>query len=306
MPGDLDRLREQLPDLFRDRPMPLGWEDEWMIIPIEQPGASGLLEDVEQESSADFGIVAPAEPRPRGGALSPSFGEPFAGSPIPPSNTPYPPPDALAFYLPFHYFHPKWWGVYIIAEGAQALRDIILKEADEAVLPDEAMLASRLFLYGHEAYHHAVEAFATRLEITHRKPLFRTGFEELYRSLLGSEHDLEEALATAAGLRKSLLPFKSQAKRKAIRRALVGYIRTLPLGYRLAIEYETLPRFRSQERAFAEANHAFGLDVPVLDAAVWASFPHAFTGISRITSGLYSRRVKRTMAHAIDRICADD
>jgi hypothetical protein len=32
------------------------------------------------------------------------------------------------------------------------MRDIILNEAKVAVTPDEAMLASRLFLYGHEAF----------------------------------------------------------------------------------------------------------------------------------------------------------
>ena len=42
--------------------------------------------------------------------------------------SPYPPPDALAFYLPFHYFHPVWWGVYLLLEGVERLATFIEDE----------------------------------------------------------------------------------------------------------------------------------------------------------------------------------
>ena len=45
---DLDALRDQMPELFDDRPLPPNWDDDWLIIPIEDP---------EFTSSEDFMAV---------------------------------------------------------------------------------------------------------------------------------------------------------------------------------------------------------------------------------------------------------
>lgn len=114
----------------------------------------------------------------------------------------YPPPDAFAFYLPFHYFYPKWWGVYLVLEPTLELAEFIRAQAGGILSSAESLAATRIFLYAHEAFHHIVESFGTRLEVTHRKPLFKEGFDRLYKRVYGSDACLEEALATASGLRR--------------------------------------------------------------------------------------------------------
>jgi hypothetical protein len=42
------------------------------------------------------------------------LGGTHGGGPIPYTDrSKMPPPDCLAFYLPYHYYHPDWWGVYL-------------------------------------------------------------------------------------------------------------------------------------------------------------------------------------------------
>src|SRR5436309_8047999 len=114
---DIDRLRIELPELFADRPLPPDWDDEWVVIPVDDPEAFGA------EPSDDFQVHARDETL--GGAdqalwfdpetQAPNLGDVgrFPGSPVLQTSSRAPPPDAIAFYLPFHYFHPTWWGIYI-------------------------------------------------------------------------------------------------------------------------------------------------------------------------------------------------
>ena len=58
-----------------------------------------------------------------------------------------PPPDCHAFYLPFHYFYPIWWGVYLLYEGVLWLAHEIVRRSGNEVSPRQAFEAARLFLY---------------------------------------------------------------------------------------------------------------------------------------------------------------
>jgi hypothetical protein len=74
-----------------------------------------------------------------------------------------PPPDCFAFYLPFHYYHPTWWGVYLLLEGVLWLASEIVRRAGGRVSMKDAVCVARMFLYYHEAFHHKTECFATRI-----------------------------------------------------------------------------------------------------------------------------------------------
>jgi len=122
---DLDRLREQLPDLFADVALPSGWEEDWLFIPIENPESDVSALDQPQSfrlPGDDFGFLLNER-----GVVLPSFAgpSPFPGAPAMTSGGSVPPPDAFAFYLPFHYFHPTWWGVYVVFEGAYELARLL-------------------------------------------------------------------------------------------------------------------------------------------------------------------------------------
>ena len=100
------------------------------------------------------------------------------------------------------------------------------------------------------------QSFATRLEVSHRKPLYRTGFDEFYRKGAGTSDSIEEALASAHGYRKVdarafRKPNDEPQKRKAALEAIAEYIRCCPPGYNRALEFIQNSAFTSQRSEFA-------------------------------------------------------
>jgi predicted RNA binding protein YcfA (HicA-like mRNA interferase family) len=298
---DLDALRDQMPELFNDRPLPPNWDDDWLLIPIEDPEFTSSEDAMAVDyQSLDLSTNAPPTGRAPDSelfAFNPEFAIPdlggriaFPGAPSVHSPSGYAsPPDALAFYLPFHYFHPHWWGIYLILEGAQELAKYLSWLSGGLLAPSDAMTVAQLFLYGHEAFHHIVEAFATRLEVSHRVPLYRTGFEKLFHHGFGTDNCLEEALASAYGYRKvkerAFRKPNNPLKRKQALEALAKYIRACPPGYRTALKFIRETDFIQSRLEFAEHNHNWALPgIPAKGPGLWLSFPHAFSGISRITS----------------------
>jgi len=159
-------LADEFPSLFENLPIPENWEEEYIIFSAESPTEDPLELGAFLDSPASFvqnETVSPALP-----IFSQSS---FPGAPARSKGGAPPPPDALAFYLPYHYFYPVWWGVYITVEGIILLAQELTRYG---VSSWEATRAARLFLYGHESFHHRTEVFATRLELTHRRPLYRT------------------------------------------------------------------------------------------------------------------------------------
>ncbi len=298
---DLETLRQELPEVFESHPLAADWDEEWIIAPIDNPGSalSSPLEEIvsvnEPESMLDQWPVA---------GMPPVTGT-FPGSPaLWPWTSPYPPPDALAFYLPFHYYFPAWWGVYLTVEGISSLATFIWHHMHGSITLKEAYVVSRLFLYGHEAYHHAVESFATRLEVTHRSPLYRQGFEALYRKTIGTDDAHEEALANAKAYKLAAdvarKMFKGRpTQQQGVRAALSDYIQGCPPGYRRGVE--VAKRFKENERAFAENNHWEALpSSPRKNPEVWATFSYAIAGIARRVSRVnYIIHRSSSLAHRL-------
>jgi hypothetical protein len=305
---DLAALRRELSDLFSDRNLPAAWEEDWAFVKIDDPesahppAATELLAPTDNiETWLEPSDFAGQVNRPGDGSTAipefgvitvPDFGlsASFPGAPHPYHvGNSVPPPDCLAFYLPFHYFHPVWWGIYLIVEGVQELASFVDRQTGGVLTYPESVVVARLFLYGHEAFHHIVESFATRLEVSHRKPLYRTGFHDLYRKGAGTHDAIEESLATAHGYRKvdsrAFRKPNEPQKRRAALEAIAEYIRRCPPGYNRALEFVQTSAFTSQRSAFAEKNHNWALpDIRPRGAHVWHSFPNAFSGISRVHS----------------------
>ena len=141
---DIGSLRGQLPEVFLDQALPSRWEEEWLFIPIDDPEGdpgprASLIDyksDPEEWSSEDsfesYGSKSPTQ------VVDLPVSAPdletnitFGGAPQQGGrSSPVPPPDAFAFYLPFHYFYPTWWGVYIILENAFQLAEFVRTEAE--------------------------------------------------------------------------------------------------------------------------------------------------------------------------------
>jgi hypothetical protein len=290
----LGTLRKQLPEIFHDIAPPNDWDDEWIFVPIDDPELADArstsdLSELEAILNPDFQSLV--RPTPEIIVLvgdTPTFGpNNFPGAPSSATAGITPPPDAFAFYLPFHYFYPHWWGVYLIHERVIELARYVAVTSGGALSLHEALVAVRIFLYAHEAFHHIVESFATRLEVTHRTPLYKEGFQLLFSRTVGSDACLEEALATAYAYRrvKARAFPRDPAKTQVALAGLHDFITYCPPGYRRAPDFYRSHAFESGRSQFAELNHAEALaSIPSKAAGLWSTFPHAFSGISRVTS----------------------
>jgi predicted RNA binding protein YcfA (HicA-like mRNA interferase family) len=296
----LSLLSSELPELFQPKDLSPEWDEGLIIVPVDDPeaiasgsqGESLVAPDHDPES--DFSIIEQAiqsidspmnptidspfrEPPRMPDGIIDSMGGTHAGAPIPPPAGFAPPPDCLAFYLPFHYYYPTWWGIYILAEGVQWLARDIVGRSGGSVEMREATEAARLFLYYHEAFHHKTECFATRLELTHRKPCYKTGFERFFQATWGSDKCLEEGLAEAFALRHTY----EKQRNKAIDAALSSHVEDSPPGYRLGVSIrKTWDDTRSE---FSEANQTICLPhLPSKNPSIWRTAPHMFDGIANI------------------------
>jgi predicted RNA binding protein YcfA (HicA-like mRNA interferase family) len=293
--GDLEKLRDNLPQLFLDWGVPLSWDDELAFFPVDAADSTvpadidafltPLAFDTVSFTPVSASVVTTefvaaglklSEDNRFGGAP-----RPVPGGPIPP------PPDALAFYLPFHYFHPEWWGIYLVAEGVEELARFLERETVGILRSEEAVQVARLFLYGHEAFHHAVECFATRLEVVNRSPLYRTHFEAVYRTGMRRHDSLEEGLASAKGyalVANKAFASREKAKTQAALQAIELYLGRLPPAYQGALELLAPSKFREGRMRLAEENHSACFPGLAVAADVWATFPQAFGPIGRVTS----------------------
>ena len=293
---DLTQLRDEMPSIFEDRPLPADWLQDWVKVPIVNPGDPKPTPR-EAESEPDWVQEDPPQCMPpQIGSLTPPLVTPFLDVPGPafpgrprrvrPGRN-IPPPDGLAFYLPFHLFPAAYWGIYLFLEGVQRLGDQLVAASGGTLTPVEGTVAARIFLYRHEAFHHRVESFATRLEVTHRRPLYRGKFDEFFRASMVRGDGPEEGLATAYAYRECVgsLFRANLEKRQALAQGLKQYIRGLGPPNSHALEFLKVGAFQSRLNEFAEENQRFCLPaLPAVGASVWRVFSHAFTGIGRCNS----------------------
>ena len=313
--SDIQTFRDELPDIFQDKKPPSGWED-YHIIPADikddrdakddsnsiNPVAEELTNHLESQVAESF-TVAENLDRPRQNDLSTAFSRTpkvhdlsvaarFPGGPLQHETEGFPPPDAFAFYLPFHYFHPALWGIYLIAEGViwLALQLRIYsgwdkERGDYKLTVKKAVTAAQLFLYYHEAFHHKTESFATRLEVTHRQPLYRLGFHDLFQETFLTDGCLEEALANAHAYRKVEQVLNGRGWRTGVvMKGLRAYIKGQPPGYSRGLEFTDNEAFKKGRYEFSEANHQKSLPHAGKEPGIWGMFGHAFRGVSRINS----------------------
>jgi len=300
----LDRLHEQLPELFEDRQLPVGWDDDVVLLPLDDSEGPPLPTAPQTDLPLSMGIasadaieavmmelvelgptIVPIDlrwPEALLGAISGSH----AGSPWNGGWGGTPPAEHLAFYLPFHYYHPHWWGIYLRPEGV--IRVALDLRAFEPGLESAAAIgAAKAFLYHHEAFHHETECFATRLELSHRVPVFRVAFERLFQRVIGSDDCLEEGLANAYAIAAVLNSKRTPDRWKPeLERALVEYVRGNPPGYRRGADFwKPAEHFRTTRCEFMEENQLEAFPGSGgLHPDVWRSFPHAFDGIANVRS----------------------
>lgn len=302
---DLDLLHRETPELFAPRIVEEVAGEEWSVIPIGDPEWLGSvsqdlessarvpeeIEDLQRDwqvleaMAASIPVDEPIQLHlPQ--VILPGLSGAFAGAlqPAPPPTHPIS-PDCLATYLPFHYFHPDWWGIYILFDGLIWMRNELFRLSKGTLDPSRALQVARLRLYHHEAFHHGTECFATRLELTHRRPFYIRPFEDLYQSTRGTDDSLEEALAEGAMLGSIRKKVAKDPDREVVFGSLLAQVRSGPPGYRRGAGLWKAPAFRKSRCLFAEQNQQACLPgLPRKNPSVWASAPHMFDGIANIRS----------------------
>ena len=202
----------------------------------------------------------------------PIDGDPFPGAPQPFDPQRLPPIDALAFYLPYHRFVPGCYGIYIFADGMKFLAQVLYEAGRGLLSPIEALTLGKAFLFHHEAYHNAVEVFATRLELAHRRPVYEAGVMAWYKAAIGHEH--EEALATGYAISAAVKSVKAP-KRKIAKLTLEKFTRILAPPYRDGVNVVRADAHSLSERILQEQSCTRSIrGLPSLDAAIWQAGPH--------------------------------
>ncbi len=262
-------LREQLPEVFGQCDVPEDWRTDFDLVAIPDPE-----QDVESRTKE------PGHPDPFFDALSETisglrypvaieqgamaqlvtlFGRvPRPGAPITAENDGCPPPpDALAFYLPFHYY-PTWWGIYITVDGLLHLTEVFSTMGNHTFPRHHYGLAARFFLYAHEFYHYRIESLATRIEVTHRRPVYIDGFERHYRNTLNYSPTecLEEALANGYAYERLQLKLKNDpAFRDHMQAITLQYIKTSRPPYQRGHAFRTYAARKKGECLWVEDSH---------------------------------------------------
>lgn len=289
--GHLDEFRDALPELFRDMPLPEGFEDDFVTVGVDSLESEDLDFDLDEVLSPwnderldliqsfvrapDVMPVVPGFPNAR-----------FPGAPVQSVTSsararqpgaPVAPPECLAFYLPYHYYHPRWWGVYVTFEGVVYLSSVFQRYGCAAKI---ATRAARYFLYHHEYFHHKAESFATRLELVVGIPAYRAGIERRFQQVVGTDQCLEEALANAYAYGKVSSTFRSSGDWEVLDYAIREYIELSPPGYRQAKFFLSPPLLSQGEDSLSEDYLHHVLGNPPRSPSIWRMFPHAFTGIT--------------------------
>ncbi len=266
-------------------------QDDWEVSALPPSLAGDDLDAVAQrlrETHDRLGTLIGSDPFPGapGGLEDPGF---------------LPPPDAYAFYLPWHNFTIASWGIYLLYDGIAAMGAEIQNAAKGALSSIDARYVAKIFLFHHEAYHNAVETFAGRLEVSHREPCYIGGMRRLYRNVTRLPEVHEEALANAYAIAKvkhhAFPAVQPPGRRRAIRTAAVRALcavtdRQRPPYNDGSLVYRSLDAW---ERSFQERNHqsCFNPRLPGRADTVWDAFPHALHPSLR-RNGAYSYLIPRS------------
>jgi hypothetical protein len=288
MSDNIGDLKGTFPELFESIPLPdLEWDDFDII---ESDPSGRIFDDIDfgdlfnpntqWDNDNWLNTENQASDAPCGSTSSrPGHAGGFTRRD--PLTSMFPPPDALAFYMPYHFYYPSWWGIYILYEGLESLAKYIFHNASPRPTAQDAVKAAHTFLYYHEAFHHRVECFATRFELVDRRPHYRKGFQTLYNATRGTVSCLEEALANATAAQE----VKKKLRNSAIDGAIENYMAGQPLGYDQAYLYLEYQAFIEGRSKFAELNRAtcFG-GLPQSNVNFWGSVGHLFNGNTNVNS----------------------
>jgi hypothetical protein len=151
--------------------------------------------------------------------------------------------DVLAWYQPIHLYGPDW-GIFIREDGITTVAARISKIAGGTLSWRECIRAAIATLFLHEAYHHKIESFATRVLAAREQPVYPHYFSNVYRALINTDDLREEALANAESWRRIIERAYAISDVDAVRSYLERDFSSSPPGYRRAVDFLAYEEFR--------------------------------------------------------------
>ncbi len=206
--------------------------------------------------------------------------------------------DVCAWYQPIHFFAFDW-GIFIredclirqasrIAAFSPTSQQLGLSPAKHATMLLKASFAA---FYFHEHFHHKVESFGVRLHVVTGRSKYRPYKKNVYRTSLGSDNCLEEALANADSFHRFFSSPYNKAIDKRILKAARDYlIKTFPFdppGYRMASNYLTSSAFGSGA-SILQSQILEATLTPNMDPNDWVASPHMLRSLYNYKSNIYT------------------
>jgi hypothetical protein len=147
--------------------------------------------------------------------------------------------DALAYYLPFHFYRSAW-GVYLRESGLKSLTNVLKGEDNDS--PDSAYVnLAYQVLYEHEMFHHLCELVASFGELAWLDDMYSAYFSDK------SAAEKEEAMANAYAFRTRV-----SSRLRDARARLRSWMTTQGAGYRDFGKYGTIKAFQGGQSQISE------------------------------------------------------
>ena len=202
--------------------------------------------------------------------------------------------DLCAWYQPMHFFGEKW-GIFIRKEF---VFKTMIRIA--SFLPPDTGSDYRLFkaLYRasfaiyflHEQFHHKMESLGIRLHVVERRSVYLPYKNMVYRKTLGTDENLEEALANADSfIRLRTNPYRGLIGRKvllATKQYLFLRFKYASPGYCMAVNYlENYDFQRGVHHLQAQFHEA--TVIPVRDTEEWAFATRLMQSLFKVSDNLW-------------------
>jgi len=202
--------------------------------------------------------------------------------------------DVCAWYQPMHYFGPDW-GIYIrqdcLLSQAVRIARLLRRPAHLSRGLARALIRASVYAYFlHEQYHHKVESLAIRLEVVEQGRVYVPYVQRVYSPAIGTDHQLEEALANASCYRRLL----DDPYRRWMSPPIVGATRSYllatfghePPGYRMATKCLTDSPFQGAESLLHARVHEASLQ-PQQAASDWAIATRLIQSLFKVTDNIW-------------------
>ena len=201
--------------------------------------------------------------------------------------------DTCAWYQPIH-FHGFGWGIFIqsdcLVRQARWIYRFIPAPKRRVVAYQELLRASFAALFLHEQFHHKIESLGLRLLVADRANSFIKYHKCLYEQAIGTDDQLEEALANADSYRRlDEAPYARWISRIVLDVTWTYLDARFPLdppGYRRAPDYLARRDFEKGENLLQTRVHEAVL-TPAQPASEWDSAPRMTQSIFNLRSNIW-------------------